>query len=341
MKIALHYTSDDIEKAKQMISGSYRDLFVIKGTFTSSSLYGAFLLFLHQTWGRLLNLYVIATQSYSIEMIDCSADWKLFEKDMSEEFAKGTHDNVLSHTLQDEFDKKICFTFAKNFTELLKTDDSIKINHLFQRLIQDTLSLQRVDVNIEYQPISSLDMETHSTSIKKIDLESISKDDKNKDEKSDDIEVEDSDVEPEAGKDKIDLILNCSLILSPIKGKHISNIQAGDRIMISITDKSPKAVSVAKAMNACDEEGNLKPVSARIKTVKYIPNEGYKFYALIAKGILAKIIEEEDNIKISMDPVYDSSTQETDEKTKSNVLKIVILLITFISFAIIAFFLAY
>ena len=47
LQIALYYTYGDEDKAKKMINDSYRDLVVIKGKFSSASVYGAFLLFIN------------------------------------------------------------------------------------------------------------------------------------------------------------------------------------------------------------------------------------------------------------------------------------------------------
>ena len=45
LDISLHYTHNDMEKAKKMASGNYLDLYVIKARFSASTTFGAFLLF--------------------------------------------------------------------------------------------------------------------------------------------------------------------------------------------------------------------------------------------------------------------------------------------------------
>ena len=47
LQIALYYTFGDEDKAKKMVNGTYLDLYVIKGKFSSSSVYGAFVVFLN------------------------------------------------------------------------------------------------------------------------------------------------------------------------------------------------------------------------------------------------------------------------------------------------------
>ena len=45
LDIAMHYTHGDADKAKEMVSGHYKDVFVLKVKFTSTTSSGAFLFF--------------------------------------------------------------------------------------------------------------------------------------------------------------------------------------------------------------------------------------------------------------------------------------------------------
>ncbi len=135
--------------------------------------------------------------------------------------------------------------------------------------------------------------------------------------------IEKDDI-PKVGEDGVKLILNCSLILSPIKGKDISTLVPGDRVMLSIVDSDSKAISVAKAFNAY-QNNKMTPITGRIKMIKNTP-DGYLIYTVIAKGILGKTIEEEANIKVAMDPNFVWTNQDEAE-TKSYLPMIVVLLV--------------
>ncbi len=274
--LALNFVGGDMELARQMIAGTYKDIYAIKCLFSSSSLYGAFLLFYNFVYLKLLDPYLIVTPAYSIQNIDPADDWCLFEKEISEHIKAGEYDDVLGRSLRDRMNTSFTLLFITDLNKCLKSSDDISLGRLYQRMIQDALGLQRIDVNIHNQLISSLDLELKSTSTRKIDLNAIESQKAAaaaKKEAEAAVEAIERDEIPKVGEDGIKLILNSSLILSPIKGKDISTLVPGDRVMLSIVDNDSKAISVAKAFNAY-QDNKITPITGRIKMIKNTP-EGY------------------------------------------------------------------
>ncbi len=144
-------------------------------------------------------------------------------------------------------------------------------------------------------------MELYSQSSKKIDAKKL-QDAQKKDAEDSAAKAEAVDrSDPLAGKD-VKLILNGSMILSPIKGKDISSLVAGDRVKIKIVDKNPKGIQVAKAFNAYDDETReMQPISGRVVSIKSDVKAGYEFFIIVAKGIFVKVVEEETNIKVAVE----------------------------------------
>ncbi len=108
--------------------------------------------------------------------------------------------------------------------------------------------------------------------------------------------------------------------------------------MISIIDKSPKASDLLKAFIAFREDGSAKPIAGRIVSIKHTTD--YKVFAIVAKGIYIKIVEEEDFIKVAMDPTYyntQSSTEEADTK-KNRMMMFILAGVFFVLVAIIVAF---
>jgi hypothetical protein len=137
---------------------------------------------------------------------------------------------------------------------------------------------------------------------------------------------------------EVKLMLNGALILSPIKGTDIGKLAVGDRIMISIIDKNPKSIDVAKAFNAYDSEGNIKPIPGRIVSIKR--DDYLHVMAIVAKGIYMKIIEEEDNIKVAMDPAYynQSGKNEPEDKGSSKTMMVILSIVFIVLVGIILYF---
>jgi len=327
INIALHYTHGDMEKARQMVAGNYNDLYVIKVRFASSTMFGAFLLFFNHIYKIISGLTLILSPSYTLQNINPEWDWIIFEKDIAELMQKGDYDQILAKTFRDKIMKSLDIVLLNELARNIELKNAIAIDNIFRKLIQETLALKRVDTFVVYQPTSSLAMELHSITIPKLKSE-IVEGEQGKKPEIQPASTGESDYTPQVGVDGVKLIIKSALILSPIKGKHISKLAPGDRVMISIIDTHPQAIKVAQALQAYENE-TFKPIPARITYVKYIPQKGYKVYGLIAKGIVVDIDEEEDNIKVALDPAYAATIQPEEEEAKPNYVLITILLLAF------------
>jgi len=322
LQIALYYTYGDEEKAKQMINGSYLDLYVVKGKFSSSSVYGAFILFMNIPYLKLMNSYSIYSKSFEVSDIKTNQDWRNFEKDLINYSKKSGFDEGMTAKIKDSVNKALTIQEITKFSKLIENDDGIAINHNFQKFISDVTGFQNIELSVDYEKISSIAMELNSVTSTKIRSGDLVKEKNNEEE----VSIEKID-DPLEGKE-IKLMVNGALILSPIKGKDISTLTVGDRIMISVIDKSPRAIDLLKAFNAYGEEGVTKPIPGRIVSIKH--DTVYKLFAIVAKGIFVKIVEEEDFIKVAMDPsFYNSKETEEEVNTKKNKVTMIILSIVF------------
>jgi hypothetical protein len=322
INIALFYTGNDMEKAKQMVAGSYKDVLALKIKFTSSSLYGAMIVFLNASQVKLVDSFLVVSNDYLIDNIQNTQDWKTFEKDISSSRA-GVTDYRLINEIKDKFDRGFTIQTCTAIIKLFEKNDPIQLSRSFQKFVQETTGLQRVDISLEIQKISSLEMELDSVSTRKMD--SLSAPEKVPDEP---VQVETaSEDEVKAGVNGVRAVIRSSLILSPIKGKNISELKINDKVMISLIDLNDQNITIAKAFNAFDAENRrILPIPARLKAIKFIEGTGYKIFVVIAKGIIGQIIEEETNIKVALDPSVPAVEETADESGGKTSLWIIIAL---------------
>lgn len=332
--IALHYTNGDMDKAKQMVSGNYRDLAVIKGKFSSSSLYGTFVLFFNVEYSRLTDSFFSVSPDYELSGLNNRQDWKLYEKDI-QEYKDKTDASRYSSDFKDKFDKGFTLTFSKELAKNIKKDDTTQIIHVLQKYIQEISGLKRLDLSVEFQNASSLEMELESISTRKLDKKILEQKKKEKEAEKKASTAPES-AEPEVGKNGVKLIVKSTLVLSPIKGKHISKVDVGDRLLVSMIEVNDQTIQIAKAFNAYNAENDsIKSVPARVMRIEFIDGLGYKVFLVIAKGIIAEVIEEETNIKVGLDPAYAASVQTNAEASNSKpILPIIIGLVAAILISI-------
>jgi hypothetical protein len=337
LEIAKYYTHGNFENAKKMVSGSYKDLYAIKAKFSSSSVYGAFLVFFNTVYQQLTDYFGIVSHEFTVDDIKTTSDWKIFEQEISENLKLKLHDDVLGNHLKEEINNTFTIQFGQDLKKLLDNNDEIGVNHLFQKVTQDKLGFSNVKISVDFNQLSSLDMEIHSISSKKVQPDEMKEGEKSGEDEVDDIERIDAEEDPLDGK-TVKLVLEGSLILAPIKGKEISSLVRGDRIKVKVIDKNPKGIALAKAFNAY-EEGKMLPITGRIVYIKSVPAGGYKIFAIVAKGIFIKIEEEEDQIKVAIDDL----TKKPGESAESEGLQIstpviIILIVAFLGLITAIFF---
>lgn len=313
MNIALHYVNNDMVKAKQMVSGSYKDIIAFKGVFSSSTLYGVFLIFFNKAYNRISDSFFVVSPDYTINSLNNNQDWRSFEKDMLTAKQKGENARA-STDIKDKVERSFTGSLCTELSRLLERNDEIQAQHLIQKLLTESTGFKRLELKLFFQETSSLDVEIDSQTTRKTDAKAMAQEDK----AGPVTQPEVTSDEPKVGQDGVKLIIKGTLNLSPIKGKHISSITPGDKIMVTMLEETNQVVQIAQAFRAYDQEKKrILPVPARVTSIKYIDAVGYKIFALIAKGVYSAIIEEETNIKVALDPVYAAAVTEKAEKSES------------------------
>jgi uncharacterized OB-fold protein len=233
----------------------------------------------------------------------------------------------LLRTLRDGISRSFTKSFIADLNRFLENEDEISLHRIVQKVVQDALGLQRVEMKVVAEHTTSLEMELKSLTTRKIDPHNLETQKLDAAGQVRPLEEKPARNVPQVGVDGVKLILKASFILSPIKGKDITKLQVGDRVRLNIIDKNPKAVGVAKAFNAYDEANQkFLPINARIRQIEKVEGKGTEVYALLAKGILAHIIEEEENIKVAMDPNYVWQSEE-EEKAPVNMTGLIVVMI--------------
>ncbi|MFC1668860.1 hypothetical protein ACFL20_00590 [Spirochaetota bacterium] len=335
LKIANYYTHGDNDKAKQMVSGNFKDICMFKIKYSGASGFGAFLLFFNTEFFSLTDIYGIVSPSFNVEDINTNIKWREFEHIISEYFKTEEHDRVLVNHTRDEIVKRFSLQFENELKLLLENKNDVEIQRKISRIIQNVSGPQPIKLSMDYEMTSSLEVELLSKSSRKIDPKDIDRyKDKDEKEKLDGIEkLEDDDGDPLDGKD-VKLILNADLVLSPIKGREVSKLNKGDRIMVKLDTNNEKALSLANAFNAY-EDNKIKPIPGEIVSIKFSSEEGFKIYVNVAKGIYIKVVESEENIKVALDKPPKEEVKVIEEKPSRFYLPIIISLVV-IFFALLA-----
>jgi hypothetical protein len=323
-EIATFYTNGDAERAKQMIAGAFKDIYVIKGKFNTTTSLCAFILFFNYNTLSLNSVYPVFSHSSVLKDLKTNIDWKIFEKHLTELANSKDNDEVLCRQFKSTFNMAFSLQFAGELKKLLEGRNEIGINRVFTLFAQDRLGFQSVSLTVDCESLTSIDMELNSITSKKI-VETRGNKDAETKEGAPEVEIEvDDDSDFVRDKD-IRLMLNGSLVLSPVTGRAVNLLIIGDRIKTKILDRHARAIQVAKAFNAYDDDEGIWPVAGRIVSIKRQTGGGYKLFVIVAKGIYVKIYEAEEEIKVAMDTSNVDDKSAAVKTSKVSIIVIVVL----------------
>ena len=111
----------------------------------------------------------------------------------------------------------------------------------FKKNMFNKLDLQNIKIEVNYDELSSLEMELNSKTSIKLTPEQLTGE-KTKTKKIEDIVIEEDDEDDSFKAENVKLVLEGALILDPIGGMHIEGLIVKDSINIKITDNNHRAI---------------------------------------------------------------------------------------------------
>jgi len=327
IETSLKYTDGDMEKAKAMASGQYNDVILVKGKFLSKSSgrSGLFFAFFNISNEYIASIdSVLSSSSEIFEKIRIFDDWKSLYSDMKS-YKKS--DNTLD--IQSFTDYFLDSLIGYDVFPYVTDGDLDELTKDIREILTKSFNDSEIQCQVEMEPTNSLMMETMSIPIDSPGGAEIP------DEAKDDVAAPVSEEDKKMAKieESANFVISGKAIVSPVKGKYINDVDPGEKIMVLLSKNDPVSNKIIKVMEAEDTDGNIHPVKGRIKEKIPMEKGGYILYALVAKGVLSKIIEEE-NVKIRIDNPEEKKAQNGKSVETKNSL-IIGLLIFLIIVAII------
>ena len=295
IEIALKFTDGDMEKAKLMASGKINDITTIKGKFIipEQKCSGIFLAYFNTAGEYIsaINSAVVSNDSI-FSRIRIFDDWKSLYKNMTA-YQKGT-DIIDSQKLNSD----LMELFIK--TDIFPDVQKQNLDYLSSSvpdMIKESFKSAVIKCQLDLEQTSSLDLVLAG-----VDVMLPYTEEESPAEQPAAPAAEETRIIPDTAfgkklaeiESKAQFVVEGCCVLSPVRGKIITDISPGERIYVVLPSKDSVSQKILDAYKARNSEGNPLPIVGRV--VEKIPNEltkGYVMYVLIAKGIYAKIIEEE------------------------------------------------
>ncbi|HON15081.1 MAG TPA: hypothetical protein PLA51_01255 [Spirochaetota bacterium] len=327
IETALKYTNGDMEKAKFMAGGKLQDIVALKGKFVvpDQNRSGAFIAFINVVQEYISAVVSITsnnTTTYTrLRIFD---NWKSFYNNINaySKSEDSTNSQELNEQLMTKMIQRDVFPDAQKMNlEYLST--------VFQDIIKEIFQSEKAKSQLDIEKTNSMEVDLAGISIMVPEFET------EKEESPTEATEEKSVPDTAFGKrlseieSKASFVVEGCCVLSPVRGKPISEVTVGERIMVSLTAGDPVSEKVIDAYKARDHEGKPLPIIGRV--IEIVPNEqskGVILYALVAKGIYAKIVEEEPvRIQTEATQLINSTTEIQEEKPAGDWLTILIVIV--------------
>ncbi|MBP7582505.1 MAG: hypothetical protein KBA61_00625 [Spirochaetes bacterium] len=310
IKIALKYTGGDMEKAKQMVNGQLNDVAITKGRFSvGGHTYGVFLVFFNLANNYIMNLNSLLTPSKSLnDKISINDGWKFFYSKFKEVVNEEAETSKTAGSSYEFTQHLIASLNGYGVFNYVAENNIEAVTDILREIIEKYYNRDEAQCQIDFERTSSLNLELAGIPLEEPSSARVA------------APSETSPSEPESLITQIEKdaehVITGRVIVSPVKGKYINDIQQGDKIRILLTDKNDTiSEKVASAQKAVTTEGEWLPVKARVKAKIPLTEGGFMIYGVVAKNILARVVEEE-NVKIEMDSTPRAeAVKETDSQT--------------------------
>jgi len=329
IETALKFTDGDMEKAKLMASGKLHDVVVIKGKFVDpqKNISGIFLAFVN-----IVNEYISAIKTVEssttgvFTIIRVFDDWKhLYNSLMAYESGPDAVDSSkLNADLLDAFIR----------TDIFPDVQSMNLDYLavsIQDMVKTSLESEKIKCQIELEKTSSMDVELAGIDVMVPSSEEDEEEEQKYEEKPPEKKGPQSEFEKKLDEieSKASFIVEGKCVLSPVKGRYINEIADGEKMFVILPGKDELSEKIIDAYKARDHEGRPLPVAGRVIEKVHIDGGGLILYVLVAKGIYAKIVEEE-NVKVQTDLTKKKGSErktESEEKDARPMMNIFVYII--------------
>ena len=332
LEMAFKYTNGDAEKAKAMVSGQYNDIVVVKAklAFHKSGKSGLILAFFNTNFKYIAFLdSLLMSNSGLYNKVRIFNDWKSLMKDLNN-YKKDDaiiKNSTLTEKLLEKFSTLDMFS---NVSSKVLDDTTRYINNILNNIFPE----DRVSSQLELEDTNSVNVGGMGIYINAPQIEKPAipvKEEQKSAEATEQspFEARQAEIESEA-----EHVIEGVSIVSPVKGKYIGDLVAGDIIMVLLPRGDAISKKILEAVKAMGDDGSIKPVKGRLKH-KIIEGKGpYYLYVLVAKGVYAKLTEEE-NVKIRVEASASGDQESKGEKSN----KVLFIALGFLVFLILAGFL--
>ncbi len=294
---------------------------VIKGRFKaiSTNTFGLFLIFFNKSTQTVETLHALASHFSSLYENSPQNPWYDIEEKIIMLKWKGEFATNVTNDVQRSFED--AFKEAGRGEEIyyaLSKGQLSKVANIFQNILTKPTGDKNVTVELAVEEITQSDIERVKEEREKRDQE-----------ESEEAEAEVQQEEEFKPPEESAVVLEVSLVLSPISGTPIHELHPGDRIMVKISERTTRGQYFIDLFNAI-KDGEVVPIPATVvdikskgKEVSVVVNLGPSIYgrAIEAANVKVKRFTAEEAQPVQPTKTKEKKTAPSSAKKKESPFK--------------------
>lgn len=305
--VMLEFTDGNVEKAENIIRSMPKDIAVVTFRFTSehAGRFGVGVLVYNLHDGHLERNEVLVSGDTGVYDIDLDAETGHLVEQVREYARHPDTDQENSKTLKD-------LVTAKDFLDelaKLSEDRQTTVKEDLKALFDDHLSRVLEDLELKIEVNARF---IDSFQYYRGEKEFVEREQNQVEEAA---EEEKNDVEPEKKewKNESIVILNTQPVISPVTGKPIPKLKAGDTIFVQITDKREIGSYLKKLLHGeMERSGKYEHLAADVEELEYSTNtENVNLFVKFGPGVYGRLLVPRD-LKIQV-PVEVQEEEQADK----------------------------
>ncbi len=294
---------------------------IIKGRFKAvgSNTFGIFFVMFSLLSKNVEKIQIASSHFSSIYDNSPQMSWHDFEERIVNLKWKGEYSINITNDIQKAFDYEFkSKERVDEITYFMSKGAIPKITEFFQNILQRPTGDRNVSVDIEIEMVAQDEIE-------EVNIKRIKKDQEKKTFQQTTQQKTDID---EFNLAVNSVVLESSLVLSPVTGIPIYELKPGDKVLTRITEKTQRGQYFRELLGSIDPVTNEeRPIPAVVEQIKVI-GKNYVVLTNIGPSIYGKSIEE-DNVKVkkyegqiflTSKQVLESKTEDISEDKTSNLL---------------------
>jgi hypothetical protein len=265
----------DTQESSSDLEYDTKYTFILKGRFKAldTNSYGLFIIFINEELRMVENLIAVVSRFSALYDVDPSTPWHNLEENLINLKWKGDISINITIDLQNYMESTLDRDRGNELYMLVINNDTNKVESLLQSLLMKPLNDRNIHLDISTEYVSNVELSSRRAERNRVK------------------EQEKKPKEPVLGakaKNAIDL----DLVLAPVSGIPVYELQTGDRIMVKINDKLPKGKYYVDLLGA-RIDGNIIPIPAEVTEIKRNEKHEYMILCKIGEKIYGKAVEPE------------------------------------------------